>query len=127
MDRIDMALYVGPVGYEKLSRGDGAPESEAIRKKVRDARMRAHARARDAGLIGKLNGNLRVKELRKMLLIEPPAEKLLNESAERLLLSGRAYHRTQKLARTIADLDGSDTIKNEHVLEAIRYRPQFDS
>jgi magnesium chelatase family protein len=54
-------------------------------------------------------------------------EKVLNDSATRLGLYARAYHRTQKLARTIADLDGNDEITKDHILEAIRYRPQIEN
>ena len=122
-----MSLYVGPVGYDKLSSGGGTPESESAREKVSEARKRAYDRAREYGIPEKLNGNLRAKELPKLLLFTNDAKKILNESAECLALSGRAYHRTQKLARTIADLDGSIHVESTHVLEAIRYRPQFDS
>ncbi len=63
----------------------------------------------------------------KLAALTPEAEKILNESAERLGLSARAYHRTQRLARTIADIEESETVTREHVLEAIRYRPQLES
>ena len=65
--------------------------------------------------------------MQKLASLGKEAEKTLNECAERLGLSVRAYHRTQRLARTIADLDGSEAVTREHVLEAVRYRPQFDA
>jgi len=127
LDRIDLALYVGEIAYDKLARGGTGAESEMVREKVSRARERAYARARAEHLPEKLNGELHPKELSKLVKLGPEAEKILNESAARLGLSARAYHRTQKLARTIADLDGSDEITRDHVLEAIRYRPQIEA
>ena len=66
-------------------------------------------------------------ELQKILNMTLEAENILNTSAKTLGLSARGYHRTQKLARTIADLDASDKIKTEHILEALRYRPQIEN
>lgn len=127
LDRIDIALYVGAIGYDKLAQGGGGPESEAVREVVVAARERAYARSRVLGLPPKPNGAIRAKEIPKLAALSSEAEKILNDSATLLGLSARAYHRTQKLARTIADLDGSDEVKKEHVLEAVRYRPQLDS
>ena len=127
LDRIDMALYVGEIGYEKLAEGNTIPESETARKKVADARARAYARAREKNIRERPNGSLRAKEIPKIALFKKEAQLALHESSERLGLSARAYHRTQKLARTIADLDGSEDVTREHVLEAVRYRPQADT
>jgi magnesium chelatase family protein len=127
LDRIDLALYVGEIAYDTLAKGGGKAESETVRTKVSAARERAYARSLAFGISQKLNGELHSKELPKLAALDKAAEKILNESAAKLGLSARAYHRTQKLARTIADLDESDLIKTEHVLEAIRYRPQLDT
>ena len=59
-----------------------------------------------------------------LLPIKDEVKKILNDSAEKLNLSARAYHRVIKLARTIADLDGSENIKTPHILEALQYRPR---
>jgi magnesium chelatase family protein len=59
-----------------------------------------------------------------LLPISGEVKKILNESAEKLNLSARAYHRVIKLARTVADLDGSEEIKTPHILEAFQYRPR---
>jgi len=127
LDRIDMALYVGEIPYEKLSAGGAVPESHNIREKIMRVRERMTARTHATGGIPKINGELHARELPLVAPLSPEASAILNESAERLGLSARSYHRTQKLARTIADLDDSEHIKPEHILEAIRYRPNIDS
>jgi magnesium chelatase family protein len=55
--------------------------------------------------------------------IEPTARELLAAASERMTLSARGYHRVLKVARTIADLDGDETVRQPHVAEALRYRP----
>ncbi len=130
MDRIDISLHVSAVSYEKIAAGRGdtdAAESDGVREKVTAAREVAFERARKAGCMEKANGAIRAREMQKLASLGKEAEKTLNECAERLGLSVRAYHRTQRLARTIADLDGSEAVTREHVLEAVRYRPQFDA
>lgn len=127
LDRIDLSLYVGEVSYEKLASGGGVAESENLQNIVLAARSRSYARAESYGLSPRQNGELHSKELPMLAALSPEAEKILNESATRLGLSARAYHRTQKLARTIADLEKCDAILPEHVLEAIRYRPHIDT
>jgi magnesium chelatase family protein len=127
LDRIDIALYVGEIGYDKLAQGGGEAQSEKIRDIVQQARERAFARSRALGLSPKQNGELKGKDLPSVAPLSPEVEKVLNDSATRLGLSARAYHRTQKLARTIADLDGNDEITKDHILEAIRYRPQIEN
>jgi magnesium chelatase family protein len=127
LDRIDIALHVNAISYDKLAAGGGAAESETIREKVVAARARAYARAKAFGIKEKPNGSIQAKEIQKLAGLTPEVEKVLNESAERLAFSARAYHRTQKLARTIADIEGSEEITRDHILEAIRYRPQLES
>jgi magnesium chelatase family protein len=65
-----------------------------------------------------------VKELTIFAPLADEVKKLLNESAQKLQLSARAYHRTIKIARTIADLDESEDITISHILEALQYRPK---
>ena len=67
---------------------------------------------------------MNVKELNIYAPLDEETKKILNQSAERLQLSARAYHRTIKLARTIADLEGTENIKTSHILEALQYRPR---
>jgi magnesium chelatase family protein len=126
LDRIDIAIYVGELPYEKLqSQGTSTP-SCVLREEVSRARRKAITRAKAAHISARSNGELRSKDLPLCATLSPEAEKVLTESATRLGLSARSYHRTQKLARTIADLAESEHILPEHILEAVRYRPQFE-
>ena len=70
------------------------------------------------------NAEMGPSEVRNFCAVEPAAEKLLKAAMQQLHLSARAYHRVLRLARTIADLAGSDGIATNHVAEAIQYRPR---
>ena len=126
LDRIDIAIYVGEIDYERLNKKKGAPESDAIRNQIIKARERSYERCRTKEIEPRRNGALRSKDLSTCASLSGESEKILNECATKLGLSARAYHRTQKLARTIADLAESEHILPEHILEAVRYRPQFE-
>lgn len=119
MDRIDLWLEVEHVDYEKLSTSDGSigEKSEPIRQRIDGARSIQYTR------FGKTNSNLSAKDLERVVL-EREVKDILNQSAKKLSLSPRAYHRVIKLARTIADLDEKETIESSHVLEALQYRPR---
>jgi magnesium chelatase family protein len=69
---------------------------------------------------------MNVKDLELYAPLDEETRKILNESSQRLGLSARAYHRTIKLARTIADLEESKNIYQKHILEALQYRPRQD-
>lgn len=125
MDRIDMWFPVEHIDYEKLSdenfsRGE---TSEQIRQRVIKARKKQKERLGQWGSGKKLNSQMGVKELDKTPLSKEVKD-TLNQSAAKLKLSPRSYHRVIKLAQTIADLDNSESIKVEHILEAIQYRPK---
>ena len=126
LDRIDIAIYVGEIDYERLNKKSEEPQSEKIRGQIIEARERAYSRSRAANIDPCKNGSLRSKDLVHCARLSPDSEKILNDCAMKLGLSARAYHRTQKLARTIADLANCEDILPEHVLEAVRYRPQFE-
>lgn len=121
MDRIDMWVYVDHIPYEDLSKKDPNQEkTESLRQKVLDARSVQHKRFSKE----KLNSEMSAKEVSEYIQLEKEVENLLNETASRLSLSPRSYHRVMKLARTIADLEGSKTIERNHILEALQYRPK---
>lgn len=125
MDRIDIWVNVGAVDYEKLSTNIASGEkTDVIKERVRKAREIQNKRFKGATRKINTNSEMNVKELNIYANLTPELKQLLNESAERLQLSARAYHRTIKLARTIADLDESESINQSHILEALQYRPR---
>jgi magnesium chelatase family protein len=124
VDRVDMWIEVGTIDYQKLlGVGDGE-KSENIRARVTRARARQKERFLIFNKKGKLNTDMKAKDIIEMSRITDNAEKILRQSAEHFNFSARAYHKTIKLARTIADLDESDEILDKHILEAIHYRPR---
>lgn len=124
IDRIDIWLSVENIDYEKLSdKNYQAEESDKIRERVRSARERQIERFKDMNI--KTNSEMGVREI-DQLNISQEVKNVLNESARRFNLSPRAYHRIIKLAQTIADLDGSDKIKEPHIMEALQYRPKMN-
>ncbi len=123
VDRIDLWLDVPAVNHEELSDKSKKGEPSAdIRKRIIKAREIQNKRFSESKL--KTNSEMGVKELKIHAPLTDSSTKLLNDSAKRLGLSARAYHRIIKLSRTIADLAGSDKIKDEHLLEALQYRPK---
>lgn len=124
VDRIDMWVSVGEIDYDKLT-GEGTAEPTAdIKARVSAARDRQHERFTVVGREIRRNSEMNAKDVAKLVPLAPDVLSLLNRSAEKLKLSARAYHRVIKLARTIADLDISEEIKDKHILEALQYRPK---
>ncbi|MDO4544924.1 MAG: YifB family Mg chelatase-like AAA ATPase [Bacillota bacterium] len=125
-DRIDMHIKVVAVPREKI-RGTEAAEgresnlsSEMMRRQVEDARVIQRKRYEKTGF--KDNGSLDENGLKLFCTPDEAGEKLLSDAYEKLGLSMRAYMKLLKIARTIADLEGSETIKKEHIAEALMYR-----
>ncbi len=128
MDRIDIWVTVGAVDYEKLSSTEQVGEkTKSVKDRVVRARDIQAKRFKSANASARkinTNSEMNVKDLNIYAPLSPEIKKLLNDSAERLQLSARAYHRVIKLARTIADLEGSESITTTHILEALQYRPR---
>ena len=125
IDRVDMWVEVGQIDHNKLSDEKFRGEStENIRKRVLAARTIQTDRFKNAGLNIKTNSEMGARDIDKMIHLKPDVSNLLNASAAKLGLSGRAYHRVMKLARTIADLNGKSDIENSHLAEALQYRPK---
>lgn len=121
LDRIDLTIDVQPVPIEDLQGEHPASEASAtILKRVVGARERQRARFR--GLPIATNKEMGVRELKSFCTLSGPCEELLKKAAVHLRLSARSYHRTIKVARTIADLAGSEGIDTKHVAEALQYR-----
>jgi len=122
LDRIDIHVEVPRVDYDKLI-GIGTPEaSDGIRQRVQAAR--AVQLQRFDGTKRTSNAEMGPKEVRQYCPVEPAAQTLLKAAVQQLHLSARAFHRTLKLARTIADLAEAEIIGAAHVAEAIQYRPR---
>jgi magnesium chelatase family protein len=125
LDRIDLCLEVPQVEHEKLSEmKDSGEPSKIIQERVIKARDIQGKRF--SGYPKKIftNSEMGVRELKRFVFLSENVKNILNQAAKRLDLSGRAYHRVIKLARTIADLEGADQIKEPHILEALQYRPK---
>ncbi len=122
MDRIDMWVPVGNIPPEALAlRGVGPRgETEAARVRVAGAREIQHKRFSDNN---KVNSMISAHDI-DIVELADTVEKTLIDAARQLALSPRSYHRTIKVARTIADLAGSSSIESTHMLEALQYRPK---
>jgi magnesium chelatase family protein len=130
VDRIDLWVSVGNVDYKKLGASDeerNAERSEKIKARVTAARWKQKERFQKFGRKITTNSEMSVKDLGTMSKLDPKVRDLLDNSAENLGLSARAYHRVIKIARTIADLENSENIEANHILEAIQYRPKVNS
>ncbi|HTK32967.1 MAG TPA: YifB family Mg chelatase-like AAA ATPase [Candidatus Paceibacterota bacterium] len=124
-DRIDMWIQVSKVDYDKLSFGisDTANADEMRKRIVLARKIQSDRFKRDGGEIKRYyNSEMSARDIEKSALIESGARKILALSSEKLKLSGRAFHRIIKVARTIADLEQSTHIEKKHILEALQYR-----
>jgi magnesium chelatase family protein len=119
LDRIDIQLDVPPVTAADLALPppiEGTAEASARVGRAREAQA-----SRSAGL----NATLDLESLERLAAPDAPGAALLAKAAESLSLSARAYHRTLKVARTIADLDGSDAVRRIHIAEALSLKRQW--
>ncbi len=120
LDRIDLHIEVPPVTIQELA-GDRQEEtSEVIRRRVTGARKIQEDRFRGRKIYA--NGQMNTRMIKKWCVPGDGAQALLESAVERFALSPRAYHRILKVARTIADLAGQETIDEAAVAEAIHYR-----
>ena len=121
LDRVDLHVEALPVEYEDLAAEQGGEPSAAVRTRVVAARTLQ--RQRYQALPGvRCNAQLPGSALRQYCRMTPAAEKLLRGAFERLGYSARAYDRILRVARTAADLDGSEVLDSVHLSEALQYR-----
>jgi len=127
IDRIDLWVSVGNVDYKKLGGEGNGEKSEKIKERVIKAREIQKNRFQKFGKGITTNSEMNVKDLSSMVNLSGKVRDLLDDSAEHLGLSARAYHRVIKIARTIADLENSENVEENHILEALQYRPKVNS
>jgi len=122
LDRIDIHVEVPRVDYDKLTDNRRGELSGAIRARVERARQ--EQRQRFAGTPFSCNADMGPTEVREVCKLDEAGRALVRAAMQQLQMSARAFHRILKLARTIADLAGSQRIETAHLAEAIQYRPR---
>ena len=120
LDRIDLHIEVPAVPFQELSAAADGTSSAAMREQV--ARARAAQRQRFGADSHRLNSRMTTRQLRKFCTLDAEGRQLLQTAMDELGLSARAHDRILRVARTIADLEGSADLRPAHVVEAISYR-----
>ncbi|HSL64565.1 MAG TPA: ATP-binding protein, partial [Gaiellaceae bacterium] len=120
IDRIDIRLHVPRLSKAELLGGAAGEPSSAVRERVEQARARQRARSATLGFT--CNGQLPGPLARRLVSLSPEGRDALAGAVETLALTGRGFDRAMKVARTIADLGGSERVRAEHVHEALSYR-----
>mgnify|MGYP002514705217 FL=1 len=120
LDRMDLHIEVPPVDFDELSSHKKEESSAEVRKRVNEARLIQKKRYEGTGVT--CNARLTTAMLKKYCEMTDDAKEFLKASFEKLAMSGRAYDRILKVARTIADLDKSEHIAKSHIAQAVRFR-----
>lgn len=120
LDRIDIHIEVPRVNYSELRDESLSESSEKVRERVIEARKIQLERFKEQGIYS--NAQMKAKDIRKYCRIGEDSHRLLQSAMEKLGLSARAHSKIIKVARTIADLEGSEQIRVNHIAEAIQYR-----
>ena len=120
MDRIDIHVEVPHVEYEKLAGKTSGEASASVRIRVESARENQRGRFGGTALL--CNADMGPAQVRKFCELDEAGGGLIKAAMHQLGLSARGYHRVLKLARTIADLAGSEGIEVQHLAEALQYR-----
>ena len=128
LDRIDIHVEVPRVEFEKLSSQRLGEPSAVIQARVEAARQIQRQRfsnLKQAAAQIACNSDMRPAEVRQVCTLDETGRSLMKTAMSQLNLTARAYHRVLKLARTIADLAGSEVIAPQHLAEALQYRPRL--
>ena len=120
LDRIDIHIEVKSVKFDELANEEAEESSKDIKERVNNARKTQIERYKDDGIYS--NSELTPELIKKYCKLDEKGKILLKNAFESLGFSARAHDRVLKLARTIADLEGSNDIKSNHIAEAILYR-----
>ena len=122
MDRIDIHVTVDNIDHESLLKKQTDEESsEDIAQRVVSARDKQYDRFKAKN---KVNAQMDNKELKKHVNLSPETKEFFDAAAKKLDISARAYMKLLKVAQTIADLDDSESVTQDHIAEALQYRPQ---
>ena len=120
MDRMDIRVLVEAVGVEALQGDEAEESSSAVRERVERARGLQKKRFRGTGI--RHNSVIPGSEIRRYCPLGSAEEAFLRKAFRVMDISARAYHRIIRVARTIADLEGGEEIRTEHLQEAVAYR-----
>ena len=120
LDRIDLHIEVARVPFEKLSSVELGESSQKIRARVEVAHQRQQHRFQNSNCFA--NSEMSIKQIKECCTLDERSNELLKNATQKLQLSARGYHRILKLSRTIADLEGKDSIELMHVAEALQSR-----
>lgn len=120
LDRIDILVEVPAVHFEDLRSRAEAEPSASVRERVNAARARQNARFGEGSTM--CNARMGPREMREFCAIDDACAELMKQAYEALGLTARSYDRILRVARTIADMEGSENILTQHIAEAIQYR-----
>jgi magnesium chelatase family protein len=120
LDRIDLHIEVPAVPFQELSANADGTASASMREQV--SRARVVQQRRFGSDSARLNSRMTSRQLRRYCVLDEEGKTLLKTAMEELGLSARAHDRILRMARTIADLEGSEGLRPAHVVEAIGYR-----
>ncbi|MCH5163313.1 MAG: YifB family Mg chelatase-like AAA ATPase [Clostridiales bacterium] len=120
LDRIDLHVETDEVHYDELNSSADAESSASVRERVNAARAIQTERYKGTGIHS--NAKMTTAMIKKYCVLDSAGDRILSSAFDKLGLSARAYTRILKVARTIADLDGKETIQSSHVAEAVMYR-----
>lgn len=120
MDRIDLCVDVSPVPVASLLNHKAKEQSRDVRGRVLAAHARQAWRYREEGIL--FNGEMNAAQTERFCVLGRSEKKFVKEVFHSMDLSARAFHRILRVSRTIADLEGEERIREDHLAEAVGYR-----